>query len=199
MSSAKARRTPSRRSPATETPFNESSVIGFKVAQAGVEQVRLRDDDYVESRGDLIATEDLSNQSFRSVSLNRSPEFPGGRDSQPSHPAVRQNEHGAVAAMAPDALFVHMLELGATANALVRAEGQRLSASGSRFGLIAASESGALLAADREALSALRSAAFQDQTAILGAHTHEKSMRFLAVARVGLKSPDSLSHDIPSE
>jgi hypothetical protein len=29
--------------------------------------------------------------------------------------------------MAPDALFVHMLELGATANTLVRAKGQRLS------------------------------------------------------------------------
>jgi hypothetical protein len=103
--------------------------------QAGVEQVRLRDDDNVEPRGDLIATEDLSNQSFRSVSLNGSPEFPGGRDSQPSHPAgVGQDEHGAVAALDPDALFVHMLELGTTANALVRAKGQGFQAFGSRLG-----------------------------------------------------------------
>ena len=123
MSSAKARRTPSRRSPATETPFNDGSVIGFKVAQAGVEQVTLRDDDHVEPGGDLIATEDLSNQSFRSVSLDGPPEFPGRRDPQTSHPAgVGEDEYGAVAAMDPDAPFVHLLELGAAANALVRAE-----------------------------------------------------------------------------
>ena len=83
----------------------------------------LRDDDHVEPRGDLIATEDLSNQSFRSVSLNGSPELPGGRDAQPSNPpGVGQDEHRAVAALDPDALFVHMLELGATANAFVRAK-----------------------------------------------------------------------------
>ena len=111
------------RSPATEPSFEQGSVIGFKGAQAGVEQVTLRDDDHVEPRGDLIATEDLSNQSFCSVSLDGSPEFPGGRDPQTSHPAgVGQDEYGAVAAMDLDAPFVHILELWATANALVRAE-----------------------------------------------------------------------------
>src|SRR6185436_7430819 len=123
LRSLSARRTPTGRSPATETSFEQGSVIGFKGAQAGVEQVTLRDDDDVEPRGDLIATEDLSNQSFRSVSLDGPPEFPGGRDPQTSHLAgVGQDEYGAVAAMDLDAPFVHILELGATANALVRAE-----------------------------------------------------------------------------
>ena len=56
-----------------------------------------------------------------------------------------------------------------------------------------------LLAADREALSPLRAAALQHQAAILRAHAHQKSVRLLAVARVGLKRPNALGHDIPSK
>ena len=118
-----------------EAAFKALAIVSFKDGQGGVEHLALGYDHDIEPRRDVVTTENLSYQSFRSVSLNRSPEFPGGRDSQPSHPAgVPQDEHGAVAAMAPDALFVHMLELGATANALVRAKGQRLSGV-RRFGL----------------------------------------------------------------
>ena len=96
---------------AAETSF-EGAVIGFKGGQAGVEQVALRDDDHVEPRRDLVTTENLSNQSFRSISLNGSPELPRGGDPQPADvAAVRQDEQGAVAAMDPDALFVDLLEL----------------------------------------------------------------------------------------
>jgi hypothetical protein len=84
-----------------------------------------------------------------------------------------------------DAPFVHILKLWAAANALVRAE-------------IRQEKLRALLAGDRQALPAFGAAAFQHQSAVLGAHTHEKPMRLLAMTRVGLKSPNSLSHDIPS-
>jgi hypothetical protein len=180
-SSASAARTPRRPSAATKTPFDEISVIGFKGTQAGVEQVALRNDDDVKAGRDLVVTENLSNQSFRSVSLNGSPELAGCRDTQPSYAAaVGQEEDGAVSAVNPGAALVDLFEFRAPANALVWAEPQ-------------------LLAADSEALPALCAPALQHQAAIFGAHTHQKPMRLLAVTRIGLKSPDSLSHDIPSE
>jgi hypothetical protein len=82
--------------------------------------------------------------------------------------------------MDSSAALVDLFELRTTANALVWAESQ-------------------LLAADSEPLPAFGAAALQHQAAIFGAHSHQKPMRLLAVTRIGLKSPDSLSHDIPSE
>jgi hypothetical protein len=48
-------------------------------------------------------------------------------------------------------------------------------------------------------LRPFRTAPLQHEAPVLGAHPHQKPMRALAVARVGLKRPHSLSHDIPSE
>src|SRR6266852_4761181 len=97
---------------------------------SGVEPFALRDDDDVESIGDFVATEDLSNQSFHSVSLNRSSELLGCRDPQSSHSAIgRQHEHGAVAAMDAGAPLVHLLELSAAADSFVGAKAHRTSAS----------------------------------------------------------------------
>jgi hypothetical protein len=122
------------RSVAAETSFDEGSVIGFKVAQAGVEQLAFGDDNDIESRRDLIATENLSDQTFRSVSLDGAPELPGRRNPQPPHRAgVWQDEDRAVAAMHFRAPFVNELELGAAADTLVRSEIQRLSAFDSRL------------------------------------------------------------------
>ena len=179
--SRSAARTPRRPSAATKTSFDEGAVIGFKGAQAGVEQITLRDNDDVEAGRDLVATKNLSNQSFRPVSLNRSPELASRRDPQPPDiAAVGEEEYCAVPAVNAGAALVHLLEFRTTANTLACAEPQ-------------------LLAADGEALPALGAPALQHQAAIFGAHTHQKPMRLLAVTRIGLKSPDSLSHDIPSE
>ena len=84
---------------AARTPqltFDEGSVIGFKDSQAGVEQATLGDDDDVESRRDLVATENLSNQTFSSIPLDRAPELPGGRDPQPAVGAIvgQEEERG---------------------------------------------------------------------------------------------------------
>ena len=59
-------------------------------------------------------------------------------------------------------------------------------------------ESCQLLATHSEPFAALRAAPFEHQPAVLGAHPHEKSVRLLAVTRVGLKRAHSLGHDIPS-
>jgi hypothetical protein len=61
------------------------AVIVFKGSQACVEQLSLRDYDDVEARRDLVATEDLSNQSFSSISLDRSPELSGCGDSESAY------------------------------------------------------------------------------------------------------------------
>jgi hypothetical protein len=127
--SVSARRTASDRSSrGAKTSFEQGSVIGFKGAQAGVEQIAFGDDDDVEPGCDLVTTKNLSNQSFSSISLDRATELPGRRDPQPSDAAlVRQDEHRAVAAVDPDAALVDVLEFGATANPFVRTESQSYS------------------------------------------------------------------------
>jgi hypothetical protein len=99
------------------------AVIGFKNSQAGVEQVALRDDDDVEARGDVVATEDLSNQTFSTISLDRATQLPGRRDTQSADiELVGQNEHRGKAAMDSGAVLVHLPEFGAAANPLGRTE-----------------------------------------------------------------------------
>jgi hypothetical protein len=124
-----ARRTDSdRSSPLAETSFEQGSVIGFKGAQAGVEQIALGDDDNVEPARDLVATKNLSNQSFSSISLDRPTQFPGSRDPQtPGPELVRQDEDRAVAAVEPDAALVHILELGPAPNPFLGTESHLLS------------------------------------------------------------------------
>ena len=74
--------------------FDEGSVIGFKDSQAGVEQVALGNDDDIKARGDLVATKNLSYQSFSTVSLHRSAELFRGRDPQPADAVlVGEDEH----------------------------------------------------------------------------------------------------------
>ena len=80
------RRTPKRRSAdLAKASFDEVSIVSFKGAQAGVEELTLGDDDDVKSLCDFVSTENLSNQSFSSVSLNRAADFFGRRDPESSH------------------------------------------------------------------------------------------------------------------
>ena len=114
------RPTPGRHSAGlAEASFDEVSVISFKGAQAGVEKFALRDDHDVESIGDLVSTENLSNQSFSSVSFNRAADLPGRRNPEPPHaPIVGQDEDRAVAAVESNTSLVDLQELRATADVL---------------------------------------------------------------------------------
>jgi len=101
-------------SPLTGTTLDETSVFSFKKGQGGVEQVAVGDDDNVVSRGDLVATENLSYQSFGAISLHRAAQLLRRRDAQPPNPVlVAEDKRGAVAAPKPNAPFVHALKLGA--------------------------------------------------------------------------------------
>ena len=118
-----------RESSLSETPFEYVAVVGFKNSQAGVEQFAFRDDDDVEARGDVVATEDLSNQTFRAVSLNGATQLPGCCDTQPADiELVGQDEQRAVAAPDPGAMIVNLPEFGAAANPLIRAKSHTLQA-----------------------------------------------------------------------
>ena len=106
-------------SPLAYTSCDEGSVIVFKGCQAGVEQFAFGDDDDVKAMGDLVTTENLSYQSFSTVSLHRSTELFRRRDSQAADAAlVGQHEHRRVAAVHPHAALVNLLELRAAANVL---------------------------------------------------------------------------------
>ena len=55
-----------------ETPFDVVTVFALNGSQTGVEEFSLGDDDHVKPRRDLVTTENLSNESFSSISLDRS-------------------------------------------------------------------------------------------------------------------------------
>jgi len=74
----------------TDASFDGLYVFGFKGSQGGVKQFPLRHDDHVEAWRDLIATENLSNQSFSSVPLNSPTQLPGGGDPQSADGLARR-------------------------------------------------------------------------------------------------------------
>ena len=108
----------------SKVAFESMTELGFKGSQAGVEQFAFRDDDDVEAWRELVATKNLSNQSFSSISLDRAAQFPRGGDSQSAHwQVVREREQRQIAAMRPGAAIVNLLILGAAADTFVRPKG----------------------------------------------------------------------------
>src|SRR5437870_6952028 len=104
----------------TDTAFKAVAIVGFKDGQAGVEHLALGYDDDIKPGRDVVPTENLSYQSFSSVSLNGSAELFRRRDAQTSdRTVVGQDEHGRVAPMNPGAAFIDFLKLGAAADAFM--------------------------------------------------------------------------------
>src|SRR5262249_33130663 len=159
---------------------DEVAVVGFKDVQAGIEEIAFRHDDHVEAGGDFVTTKNLSNQSFSSISLDGAAKLARGGNAQSANAElIGQQEDRCVAAMDFDAAIVHPLKFRAASDPFGWSKLQ-------------------LLAADREPLATLGAAAFQHQAAVLRAHSDQKTMRPLAVARIGLERANSLGHDIPS-
>lgn len=109
-----------------EAALEEVSVIGFKGGQAGVEQLAFRDDDDVEAWRDVVTAENLSYQSFSTISLHRAAEFFRRRDSQTADVLlVGQDEDCDVPAVRPGAPIVDPPEFRAAANTLLGTESHR--------------------------------------------------------------------------
>jgi hypothetical protein len=99
------------------------AVFGFKGGQTRVEQLALGDDDDVEARSDLVATKNLSYQSFSSISLDGSAELPRRRDPETADPKlIGQDEQRRVTPVDAGAAFVDVLKVRAPPDPLVRPE-----------------------------------------------------------------------------
>src|SRR5581483_584763 len=109
-----------------ERSLKGGSIISFKDGQAGVEHLAFGYDDDVEARGEFGATENLSNQSFRSISNDRPPKLSRGGNPQTTCGAlVRKDKDGEPLAVGAGSLIVHPLEFGAPADPLVPTEALR--------------------------------------------------------------------------
>jgi hypothetical protein len=98
--------------------LNVLSIFGFKGCQVDVEQFALGHHDHIETRDQLIVTENLSNQPFGSVSLDRAAKLSSGGDAKaPNGQTVRQEEDRGVTPMHPKAAIVHLFEFDALADA----------------------------------------------------------------------------------
>ena len=107
----------------TETAGERGAIFGFKDTQTGVEQFAPGDDNHIETRRDLVTTEDLSYQSFSSVSYDGAAEFFGGRDAQASNrAAVWKNKQRGITAVNSRAALIDLLKFDAAADVLVGPE-----------------------------------------------------------------------------
>jgi hypothetical protein len=175
----------------TDASFDGLYVFGFKGSQGGVKQFPLRHDDRVEAWRDLVATENLSNQSFSSIPLDGPTQLPGGRDPEPAHGmARRQQEKREQAPVNARALLIYTQKLGTAPNPFFRPEASHARGQTLRRPRL-------FFAADRQTLAPLGAAALQDETPVLGGHAHEKTVRPRAMARIWLKCSDTLSHVDP--
>jgi hypothetical protein len=167
--------------------LQEFSVFGFKDNQAGVEQFAFRHHDDVAARSDLVQTENLSYQPFRTISLNRSTELFRRRDSEPprgSRFGPRQHEQRAVAAVNLDASVVNLLKVCPAADSLV----------GTKHLEHVPRQPIGLFAADGEPFAPFGATTLQHEATILGAHPNEKSVRLRAMTPVRLKCSYALRH-----
>src|SRR5262249_11013400 len=72
---------------------------------------------------ELVATKNLSDQSFSSISLNRSSQFTRSSDAQSANrQIVREGEHRQIAAGRSNATIVNLLIFGSPADTFVRPE-----------------------------------------------------------------------------
>jgi hypothetical protein len=176
---------PRSRTRATETAVECLSEFAFNGSQAGVEQVSLWHHDDVDAGGGLVATKNLSNQSFRSISYDGAAEFFGGRDAQAADlEFIRQGEHREEPSVDPGAAIVDSLIFDAAADPFVPTE------SGHPAGLFAA---------DGQTLAAFCAAPLENEAPVLGRHANEKPMRTGTMPRIGLKSAYSLGHVLTPE
>jgi hypothetical protein len=107
--------------------FKAVKIVGLKDGQGGVEHLALGYDDDIKPWRDVVVTENLSYESFSSISSNGSAQLFRGRDAQPSDRAmIGQDEHGRVAAVDPGTALVDFLKLGATADALMLPEPRQM-------------------------------------------------------------------------
>lgn len=110
-------------STAVKATFEAVTEFGFKSGLAGGEKLPFGHDHHVEARGQLVVTENLSDQSFCPVSFDRSAQLPGCRHAEPADgPAVGEGEYGEVSPVDLGAALVDRLVLDPAPDAFVPAK-----------------------------------------------------------------------------
>ena len=156
----------------TDTAFKAVAIVGSKDGQGGVEYFASGYDHDIKPWRDVIVTENLSNQSFSSIPLNRPAELFRRRNAQTSDRAVvGQDEHGRKPTVDSGAAVIDFLKLGAAPDAFMGPESRHRS----------------LFAADGQAFAAFRPAAFEYEPPVFRTHTHEKPMGLRPTAVVRLE------------
>jgi hypothetical protein len=113
------------------------TVIGFKNSQAGVEQVSFRHDDDVEAWRSPVTTENLSYQSFSTISPDGATQLASGCDPEPAHvEVVGQDEDRAVAAVDADSVLVRSLEVGSAPNPFTRPKSKLVTGTPALYSLL---------------------------------------------------------------
>jgi len=168
-----------RSASAARASFENVAEFTFKSDQAGIQQFPPRHDHDVEPRGELVASEHLSDETFRPIPHDCAAQLSRGGYAQPSDlEPVGEPEEGERPTVDFHAPVVDSLVFRPLADSLASVEtGQRL------------------FAADRQALPALGATALQDQASVLGRHANQKSMRLATTTRIRLKCALTL-HDL---
>lgn len=111
-----------------QASLDEVPIICFKDVQAGVEQAALRDDDNIETWRHLIPTENLSYQSFGSVSDHRAAQFLRGGDSEAARSGssvTSKDEYRAEPSVDSRAPFVNPLKIRPSTDPFCGAKSRR--------------------------------------------------------------------------
>lgn len=96
----------------TDPSCKEGTIVGFKAAKLGIEHFPPRNDDDVQSRGELVATKDLARQSLGPVANDSAAQFSRRRHAETCHWGVvwqREDRHEATGGAKPpliDALII---------------------------------------------------------------------------------------------
>ena len=109
-----------------EVAFNGCAVVTFKGGQTGFEQLSSGHHDHIVPAGDLVSTENLSYQTFSSVSPDGPAKLLRGGDAKaPDVAPSGQDEERAVSAPNAGTALVDLLEITAAADPLAGAEPAR--------------------------------------------------------------------------
>ena len=109
-----------------------SAVLVFKDSQARAEELAAGHNHDVKAWRDVISSENLSNQSFSTISDHRTTQPLRGGDAQPTDSKpIGLAEQRVIAAWKAGAMLVDVLELGVSADPLAWAELQALVAADS--------------------------------------------------------------------
>jgi hypothetical protein len=171
--------------------FESVAEFGFKSAEVGLDELALRDHNQIEPRRDFVSTKNLSNQSFSSISDDRTAQLSRRGDTQPAEwRRIGQREQGKERAVRLRALVVDPLVISPPPDSISLAESSRRVDGGS----LAHERPGPFgtLVADGQALAALGAPPLEDYPSIFRAHPNQKTVRLLATPGIWLERPLSL-------